>query len=118
MYTPYSKPVYLDDEDDDLYYDEIYQEMTMNQAKFYQLGYYQQYFNVSTLDVMHRLRKSLWPFLSKTSIFEDEDRIDLYGPIWIMVTLIVEIAIVGFINYQIDIATLAFELKSGTLHHD
>ena len=25
--------------------------------------------------------------------------IDLYGPIWIMLTLIVEIAVVGFINY-------------------
>jgi hypothetical protein len=48
-------------------------------------------------------------------MFEDDDRIDLYGPIWIMSTLIVEIAIVGFINYQIDITTMAIELKGGKI---
>lgn len=30
-------------------------------------------------------------------------------------TLIVEIAIVGFINYNIDIATMAIELKGGKI---
>ena len=51
---------------------------------------------------------------------EDKDGkggVDLYGPIWIMLTLIVEIAIVGFINYQIDVATLAIELKGGVIPH-
>lgn len=64
---------------------------------------------------MNRLRKSLWPFCSKTMLFEDSEGkgVDLYGPIWIMLTLIVEIAVVGFINYQIDVATLAIELKGG-----
>jgi hypothetical protein len=68
---------------------------------------------------MNRLRKSLWPFCSKTMLFENEDGkgIDLYGPIWIMLTLIVEIAVVGFINYQIDVATLAIELKGGKIPH-
>ena len=70
---------------------------------------------MSTFDVMTRLRKSLWPFCSKSMLFEDDDKIDLYGPIWIMLTLIVEIAIVGFVNYQIDIATMAIELKSGVI---
>lgn len=32
-----------------------------------------------------------------------------------MITLIVEIAIVGFIDYQIDVATLAIELKGGKI---
>jgi hypothetical protein len=50
-------------------------------------------------------------------LFEDDDRVDLYGPIWIMLTLIVEIAIVGFINYQIDVATMAIELKGGVIPH-
>ena len=68
---------------------------------------------------MNRLRKSLWPFCSKTMLLENEDGkgIDLYGPIWIMLTLIVEIAVVGFINYQIDVATLAIELKGGKIPH-
>jgi hypothetical protein len=70
---------------------------------------------VSTMDVLQRLRKSLWPFCSKSQLFEDEDKIDLYGPIWIMITLIVEIAIVGFISYQIDVATLTIELKGGKI---
>ena len=50
-------------------------------------------------------------------LFDDDDHVDLYGPIWIMLTLIVEIAVVGFINYQIDIATMAIELKGGVLPH-
>jgi hypothetical protein len=48
---------------------------------------------------------------------EEGKGIDLYGPIWIMLTLIVEIAVVGFINYQIDVATLAIELKGGKIPH-
>lgn len=68
---------------------------------------------MTTIDILHRLRKSLWPFCSKSHLFADEDKIDLYGPLWIMMTLIVEIAIVGFINYHIDAATMAIELKSG-----
>ena len=43
MYTPYSNPNVINgeyNEDDDYYEDEIYQQMTMNQAKFYQLAYY------------------------------------------------------------------------------
>jgi hypothetical protein len=53
---------------------------------------------VSTAEVLFRLRKAIWPFCSKTKLI-DEERYDLYGPIWIMVTLIVEITIVGFIDY-------------------
>jgi hypothetical protein len=72
---------------------------------------------VSTFDVLNRLRKSLWPFCSKSTLFDDDDKVDLYGPIWIMLTLRVEIAVVGFINYQIDLATMAIELKGGKIPH-
>jgi hypothetical protein len=67
------------------------------------------------MDVLHRLRKSLWPFCSKTNLFTDDERVDLYGPIWIMITLIVEIAIIGFIDYQIEIAATLVEAKSGKI---
>jgi hypothetical protein len=73
-----------------------------NGPKFYEIGYYADYFNVSTFDVLIRMRKSLWPFCSKSGIFVDDDSLDLYGPIWIMITLIVEIAIVGYVNNVID----------------
>jgi hypothetical protein len=68
---------------------------------------------VNTFQVLDRLRRSLWPFCTKHSFYGECKNIDLYGPIWIMLTLIVEIAVVGFINYQIDVATLAIELKGG-----
>eukprot|EP00347_Sterkiella_histriomuscorum_P018231 403346293 len=103
-------------EDDELYEDELYQMYTMNNTKIWQLAHYKEYFDVSTVDILHRLRKAIWPFCSKSSLFEDEDRIDLYGPVWIMLTLIVEIAIVGFIDYQIDITTAALELKAGKIN--
>ena len=70
---------------------------------------------MSTYGVLQRMRKSLWPFCSKSGIFEDEDCIDLYGPLWIMITLIVEIAIVGYINYHIEQAALELELANGHL---
>jgi hypothetical protein len=86
-----------DSEDDD---DEDYgEEEFMKATKFYQIAHYSKYFDVSTMDILHRLRKSIWPFCSKSMMFSDGNEIDLYGPIWIMITLIVEIAVVGFINY-------------------
>lgn len=42
-----------------------------------------------------------------------EEKHDLYGPFWIMVTLIVEIAIVGFIDYEIDVESMMYEIKHG-----
>lgn len=67
------------------------------------------------MDVLHRLRKSLWPFCTKSALFDDEDKIDLYGPIWIMITLIVEIAIAGYVVYQIEEFTLPLEYKNSRI---
>ena len=44
-----------------------------------------------------------------------EEKYDLYGPFWIMATLIVEIAIVGFINYQVDLAMMAESFVEGNV---
>ena len=82
-----------------MYDDDIYNQMTQKQTKLWQIAHYQQYFNISTYDVLKRLRKAIWPFCSKSYLFEDEDSVDLWGPVWVMLTLIVEIAIVGFIDY-------------------
>ena len=68
-------------------------------TRFYQLAHYSGYFNVSTNEVLVRLRKALFPCFCGKNKEMDEDRYDLYGPIWIMITLIVEITIVGFVNY-------------------
>ncbi len=58
------------------------------------------------------MRKSLWPFCSKSGIFGESDEMDLYGPIWIMITLIVEIAIVGYINHIVHQASIDIEIHS------
>ena len=56
------------------------------------------------------MRKSIWPFCSKSGIFDDEDEMDLYGPIWIMITLIVEIAIIGYINQIVEQTAIDVEI--------
>jgi hypothetical protein len=91
--------------------DEIYEMYQVPPTKFWQLSHYKEYFDVSTMDVLNRLRRAMWPFCSKSYLFKDDDSIDLYGPLWVMLTLIVEIAIVGFIIYQIDVTTTMTELK-------
>ncbi|CDW84789.1 UNKNOWN [Stylonychia lemnae] len=111
-----SKQRQVYDENEDLYEDELYYEMTQKQTKIWQIEHYQPYFNLSTFELFVRLRKSLWPFCTKSHLFADEDVVDLYGPLWIMLTLIVEIAIVGFIDYQIDITTAAMDLKKGKIN--
>lgn len=53
MFTPYSQPLNKEyNEDDELENDEIYMELTENPKKFYQIAYYQGYFNVTTMDVL------------------------------------------------------------------
>ena len=66
---------------------------------------------MTTFDVLTRMRKSIWPFCSSSGIYIDDDSVDLYGPIWIMITLIVEIAIVGYINNMIDSSAYELQLK-------
>jgi hypothetical protein len=48
---------------------------------------------------------------------EGAKSINFYGSIWIMLTIIVRIAVVGFINYEIDIPTLAIKLKGRKKNH-
>ena len=85
--------------------------LTEGGPKFYEISYYAEYFNVTTFDVLTRMRKSIWPFCSSSRIYIDDDSVDLYGPIWIMITLIVEIAIVGYVNNMIDSSTYEIQLK-------
>lgn len=58
------------------------------------------YFKVTTDEVLFRIKKSVFPLCIKGNLIE-YGKEDFYGPIWIMITLIVEISIFGFINYVI-----------------
>jgi hypothetical protein len=50
-------------------------------TRFCKVRYYQKYFDVTTSQILTRLRKSIFPFFGG-SIFED-GKPDLYGPFWI-----------------------------------
>mmetsp|Transcript_7523 Transcript_7523/g.8493 ORF Transcript_7523/g.8493 Transcript_7523/m.8493 type:complete len:300 (+) Transcript_7523:33-932(+) len=63
-------------------------------TRYLSLEYYKQYFEVTTEDVVIRMRNSCLPFLYQGSIFEN-GKIDLYGPIWVIITLNITITIFG-----------------------
>jgi hypothetical protein len=58
-------------------------------TNFYQIAHYGGYFDVNTAEVLFRLRRAIWPFCCRQKPFLDNEKCDLYGPIWIMITLIV-----------------------------
>ena len=51
----------------------------------YIISPYRVFFDITTTDVMNRMYKSIWPF-DRTPLFLGQ-REDLYGPIWIYLTL-------------------------------
>ena len=63
---------------------------------FWQVEYYQKYFNVSTTDVISRIVGSMVPTLSRNYLINRiRPNPDMYGPFWICTTLIFTIAISG-----------------------
>jgi len=73
-------------------------------ASFYQLAYYQCYFDVTTSQIVDRLLRAYFPFRGK--FYRDDDgsgraeQADLYGPFWICTTLVFLLAAAGnFANY-------------------
>ncbi|XP_076760198.1 protein YIPF1 [Xylocopa sonorina] len=63
---------------------------------FWTIEYYQKYFNVSTNDVVERIKRSMFPHGSENYLISHiRPNPDLYGPFWICVTLIFAIAISG-----------------------
>lgn len=68
---------------------------------FWQLGYYQSFFNVETDDVLDRLRCALLAYKGQT-IFDKNTDADLYGPFWITATVALTLFVVsniaGFIH--------------------
>jgi hypothetical protein len=56
-------------------------------SKFCQLQFYEQYFKISQLDVLERIKLSLMPI--KNTFFESlNGNPDFYGPFWILTTII------------------------------
>ncbi|OWR55237.1 protein YIPF2 [Danaus plexippus] len=69
---------------------------------FWTIEYYQKYFDVQTSEVLERIVSSVLPQKVSRNYFDEriKGKPDLYGPIWISVTLIFTIAVSGNIaNY-------------------
>jgi len=60
----------------------------------WQLGYYSQYFDLSTSDACRRIMRAMWPFF-KESFVEAEGSADLYVPVWTYLTLVITMSTFG-----------------------
>jgi len=61
------------------------------------IEYYRVFFNVGTKDVMSRVARSMFP---KSVFYQRNETPDLYGPFWIVTTLVVILAVTGnFASY-------------------
>jgi protein YIPF1/2 len=68
---------------------------------FYQIEFYQRFFNVNTNEVLSRIVASMMPSINKSFLVSKiRPNPDLYGPFWIATTLVFSIAISGnIINF-------------------
>lgn len=66
-----------------------------NQKSFWSLEYYQQLFDVDTNDVTERILCSIIPRNHNLIRQKIKTKPDLYGPVWISITLVFTIAISG-----------------------
>lgn len=61
--------------------------------QYLSISFLKDWFNVDTNDVLDRLKYAAWPF-KKTTLFNN-NRYDLYGPLWIVFTVVVTTSIFG-----------------------
>lgn len=81
------------------------------QLHIWQIEYYQKYFQVDTEQVLERLFSSITPRPNK-SYFNSTIRQnpDLYGPIWVVITFIVTVAISGNIVTYFHVPDAEFQI--------
>ncbi len=81
------------------------------QLHFWQIEYYQQYFQIDTRQVLERLVGSITPRPNK-SYFNSTIRQnpDLYGPFWVCITFIVTVAISGNIVTYFNVPNADFQI--------
>lgn len=88
---------------------------------FWTIEFYQPYFNVDLQDILKRMLGSVTFF--RTDFLESiKDKADLYGPFWIITTLLVVMVITsnigGFINITLAQRELASVAKGGASLND
>lgn len=82
-------------------------------VSFWSIEYYQQFFNVDTLMVLDRMVSAMIPKRAPSNYLKSHIGLnpDLYGPFWVMVTLIFSIAISGNIASYLQHAGSNFHWK-------
>ncbi|XP_013144840.1 PREDICTED: protein YIPF2 [Papilio polytes] len=99
QYNNMSNPTYGFEEPKNI---EEPQAVPQKNHNFWTIEYYQKYFDVHTNEVVERIISSVLPQRVSRNYFDEriKGKPDLYGPIWISVTLIFTIAVSGNIaNY-------------------
>lgn len=64
------------------------------------ISHYKQYFDVTQDQIVSRITRSLFPF-SGSPLFEN-GKVDLYGPLWVFITLNISMAVFGYMSVYID----------------
>ena len=79
---------------------------------FLSFEYYQQFFDVDTYMVLDRISSSIIPKRAGPNYLKNQigDAPDLYGPIWIVITLVFSIAISGNVSQYLQYAGTATAL--------
>ncbi|GAB0090501.1 Protein YIPF [Sergentomyia squamirostris] len=77
---------------------------------FWSIEYYQQFFNVDTFMVLDRIASAVIPKRAPSTYLKSQigSNPDLYGPIWIVITLIFSIAISGNVSNYLQHANLNY----------
>lgn len=70
-------------------------------SKYCYPKHYQKYFDVSTKEVTKRILRSMLPILPG-SMYGNNEKLDMYGPLWTMICLFVSIPIFGNVSNYLD----------------
>lgn len=79
--------------------------------RFWQIEFYQRYFSIDTRDVIERLAASMHPRPDKSHFIATvRMNPDLYGPVWVCITLILTIGISGNLSRYFYLTETDFQL--------
>lgn len=81
--------------------------------EFASVGYFKEAFNVTTEDVMERVKYAVFPFRIGT-VFKEKPY-DLYGPLWILLTVVFTTSIFGTVFMRNDNSNLD-QLTNTSIH--
>lgn len=82
------------------------QERTYFQTYVFDAYKYTSYFETNSQEIKGKLIDALWPFLPENQHFQADNeiqykqgtKVELYGPLWIIITLIIEFSILGHLQ--------------------